>query len=254
MQNHVELENKGFMIRGMLHLPERDRCKVPGVVIFHGYTGNKMEPHFILVKLSRALEKLGIASARFDFYGSGESEGTFQDMTPDSELRDAKTILDYMRSLDAIDKNRIGLCGLSMGGYIAGITAGDYRDYVKALCLLAPAGNIKEIFESDMAEENKIGEGLFDVDGLILNAKARESAAKIDHIKRTSMFDKKVCIIHGDKDESVPYSVVQNYRNALKNSEFHNIEGADHTFNSAKWEDEVIKIVTRFFKRELLIY
>lgn len=251
MQKHVEIGYDGPVLRGMLHLPDNTKGRVPGVIMFHGFTGNKMESHFIFVKLSRALEKAGIASVRFDFYGSGESDGMFQEMTPDTELRDARAILDYVRGLNAIDSQRIGICGLSMGGYIAGITAGDCRENVKALCLLAPAGNIKEIFERDMSMGKKVGENLFDIGGLVLNAAARDSAAGIDHLQRTSMFDKRTCIIHGTNDNSVPYSVGLQYRDVLKNSEFYSIEGADHTFTSFEWETRVIEIVTEFFRREL---
>ena len=57
MQKAIELVSQGLTLRGMLHMPENVPGKVPVVVIFHGFTGNKMEPHFIFVKLSRMLEK-----------------------------------------------------------------------------------------------------------------------------------------------------------------------------------------------------
>lgn len=59
----------------MLHVPGDANGKLPIVCIYHGFTGNKMEPHFIFIKLSRLLEKKGIASVRFDFGGSGEGDG-----------------------------------------------------------------------------------------------------------------------------------------------------------------------------------
>ena len=55
MQKAIELVSQGLTLRGMLHMPENVPGKVPVVVIFHGFTGNKMEPHFIFVKLSRML-------------------------------------------------------------------------------------------------------------------------------------------------------------------------------------------------------
>lgn len=251
MQKHVELTYNGITLRGMFHHPEGNSGKYPGVILFHGFTGNKMESHFLFVKLSRALEKVGIASVRFDFYGSGESDGSFQEMTPDTEIKDGKAILEYMKSIDIIDNRRIGICGLSMGGYIAGIIAGDCKNDVKALCLMAPAGNIKEIFEANMTEQNRAGKNLYDIGGFLLNASARDSAANIDHIKRTSMFDKKVCIIHGTNDQSVPYNIGLQYKNAMRQTEFYPIEGSNHTFNSIEWENKVIDIVTGFFIREL---
>jgi len=105
MQKAVEIiDQRGLTLRGMLHVPDGAVGKVPVVAIYHGFTGNKMEPHFIFVKLSRALEKKGIASVRFDFAGSGESDGDFIDMTISGEISDAKCILDYAYGLDFADK------------------------------------------------------------------------------------------------------------------------------------------------------
>jgi alpha/beta superfamily hydrolase len=89
MQKAVEIQSRNLTLRGMLHIPEGVSGKVPIVCIFHGFTGNKMEPHFIFVKLSRMLEARGIASIRFDFGGSGESDGDFIDMTISHELEEA---------------------------------------------------------------------------------------------------------------------------------------------------------------------
>lgn len=251
MQRPVEITNNGLVLRGMLHIPDSVQGKTPGVVIYHGFTGDKMEPHFIFVKLSRLLEKQGIANIRFDFGGSGESDGNFEDMTPQTELSDAKAILNYFRSFEFINMDRIGICGLSMGGYIGGITAGDNRDIVKALCMWAPAGNIKDIFQQGMQRVARIREGLYDVGGNVVNIKMFESAASINHMERTAAFDKETCIIHGTGDTSVPYEIGLKYKRAMKNPEFHTIEGADHTFNKYEWERRVIDITVDFFRRTL---
>lgn len=251
MEKAVEIVNRGRTLRGMLHVPNGLCGKIPGIAMYHGYTGNKMESHFIFVKLSRALERAGIASVRFDFACSGESDGDFKDMTPETELSDAKAILDYLRNIECIDLDRIGICGLSMGGYIAGITAGDNAGMVKALCMWAPAGNIKYIFKDGLDNCLKTGDGLVDIGALELNRKAYEIASRIDHIGRTKAYKGKTCIIHGTSDTSVPSKFVEEYRDNMKNVEFHNIDGADHTFTAIRWENEVIDITSEFFKKEL---
>lgn len=251
MEKAVEIVNRGLTLRGMLYLPDGLNKKVPGIAMYHGYTGNKMESHFIFVKLSRALARAGIASVRFDFAGSGESDGDFKDMTPETELSDAKAILEYLRNMECIDKCRVGICGLSMGGYVAGITAGDNSSMVKALCMWAPAGNIKYIFKDELGSCLKTADGLVDVGGLELNRRAYEIAEGIDHIGRTQAYKGKTCIIHGTSDTSVPSKFVEEYRDNMNDVEFHNIDGADHTFTAVRWENQVIDITTEFFKREL---
>ncbi|KLU63127.1 hypothetical protein CEB3_c04770 [Peptococcaceae bacterium CEB3] len=60
----------------MEHFPtDMSDEEIPAVILFHGFTGTKLEPHRLLLKISHALEKLGFASFRFDFLGSGESDG-----------------------------------------------------------------------------------------------------------------------------------------------------------------------------------
>src|SRR5579884_4035510 len=115
----VEFANvRGKLLRGMIHRPPRTRGRrQPAVVFFHGFTGDRMESHWIFIKCARALAREGIASLRFDFYGSGESEGTFEEATHQK----------------GIDPGRLGLCGLSLGGCIAACVA--HASRAKALVL-----------------------------------------------------------------------------------------------------------------------
>ncbi len=122
MEQYVELNNSKGILRGVMHLPEDRGTKgmLRGVIMYHGFTGNRMEPGFMFVRFSRLLAENGIASIRFDFWGSGESGGTFDKMTLSGEIEDAEDILDYFKSRDEIDGSRIFLLGLSMGGLLVG--------------------------------------------------------------------------------------------------------------------------------------
>jgi len=149
MQQAVEIISNGNILRGMVNKPDDIIGKVPTVIILHGFGGNKMGPHFIFVKLSRLLETIGIASVRFDFAGSGESDGEFSEMTVSGELCDARSILQYVKTLDFVDTKNIAIVGFSMGGAIASMLAAEYKKYIHSLCLWAPAGNMGEIVLKD---------------------------------------------------------------------------------------------------------
>ncbi len=123
MQTPVVFENEGQKLFGMIHMPE-GKGPWPGVVFCHGFTGHKIETHCIFVKLAREMCRRGIAVLRFDFRGSGESEGLFEEMTVQGEISDAGKALEFLAGYKGIDPSRIGLLGFSLGGLVASIGVG----------------------------------------------------------------------------------------------------------------------------------
>jgi pimeloyl-ACP methyl ester carboxylesterase len=142
VQKAIELVYRGQTLRGMEHVPEVSGDKVPAVVLYHGFTGNKLEPHRMFLKISRALEESGVAAFRYDFLGSGESDGNFEEMTVSKEVAEAHAILDSVKQDPRIDPERVMLLGMSMGGLVASLVAGDRPADVAKLMLLCPAGDM----------------------------------------------------------------------------------------------------------------
>ena len=85
MEKFISFKNHGQRIVGM--------TRAPALLICHGFTGDKVENHFIFVKMARRLADAGFFAMRFDFRGSGESEGDFSDMTVPAEIDDARVAL-----------------------------------------------------------------------------------------------------------------------------------------------------------------
>lgn len=255
MQKAVEIRNKDITLRGVLHTPEIITGKIPIVCLFHGFTGSRVEQHFIFVKLSRILENIGIASVRFDFDGSGESDGNFVDMTISKELDDAKAILSYVKSLDFVDTSKIAVLGLSLGGAVASMLAGDCKDDIKTLCLWAPAGNMEELVmvkgtEEDVNEMRK--RGYYDVGGLSVGTDFVDDVVKLDIFARAAAYDKNVLLIHGTADKTVPFSTSERYAEIYgTQAVFHAVNGSDHTFNSKEWEEETLDYTAGFLEGEL---
>lgn len=251
LQKAVEIERNGMTLRGMLHVPDNKKGKVPLTIMFHGFTGNKLESHFIFVKQSRALEKAGIASLRFDFLGSGESDGDFKNMTLSGELEDAEAILEYAKSLDFVDQEKIFVLGISMGGAVASMLAGLHNDDIAALCLWAPAGNMPDIIRQRLCELKFSVEDIdieyYDLDGFLLGRGFIEDICKIDIYGKASGYKKDVFILHGNKDMTVPLSASHRYLDVYGDrGRLHVVDGADHTFNKKEWEEEVISKTTRY--------
>ncbi|MBN2150458.1 MAG: alpha/beta fold hydrolase [Candidatus Lokiarchaeota archaeon] len=104
----------GTRIDALVYTPAGAAGDVPGVVVGHGFTGNKryMQP------LSIELAKRGWAVVAIDFRGHGSSGGHVETSHSGTELEDDLAAgLEYLAGLGNVD--RLGLVGHSMGGRAA---------------------------------------------------------------------------------------------------------------------------------------
>jgi len=132
----IVLENEGQKIFGIFHRPY-GQGPFPTVLMCHGLAGHKTGKYRLYVHLSERLSKIGIASLRIDFRGSGDSEGNFSEMTLESEVSDAKIALQYLRERKDVDISRLGLFGRSVGGTVA-LMAAKESGPIKSLAIWAP--------------------------------------------------------------------------------------------------------------------
>jgi len=147
------LEVNTQKLRGMIHLPS-GKGPFPAVALFHGFGGQRMEPHFIFVKLARLLAKNEIIAARFDFRGSGESDGEFEKMTILTEVEDGMKIMDFLSKHPLVDRTRLGVVGLSLGGCIARLVATE-RDNIRCLVLWSAVADVEELMREKLREQDE---------------------------------------------------------------------------------------------------
>jgi alpha/beta superfamily hydrolase len=122
-------------LEGKLSLPEGEAA-CAGVVVCHPHPlyGGTMDNN-IVIAVSQALAQASIASLRFNFRGVGESQGFYSEGI--GEQDDVKAAIGCLISQEAVDLDRIGLCGYSFGAGVAlDVAAKDPR--VKALALVSP--------------------------------------------------------------------------------------------------------------------
>jgi len=250
----VEFPNaRGKLLRGMMHWPAGAEGPLPAVIFFHGFTGDRMESHWIFIKCARALARVGIASLRFDFYGSGESEGTFHEATLQGEIADARGAVRFMQRQAGIDPARLGLCGLSLGGCVAACVAGAAK--AKALVLWSAVAHpaILQKLSKKLGKPSPNHKGDFEYDAREISARFLKDAAKVDPLGAVRRFRKPTLIIHPGKDDAVPRSHAQDFVEAsgagIKQRVI--IPGADHTYTSIAWETEVIGLTFEWFRRYL---
>ncbi|MBE3598789.1 MAG: alpha/beta fold hydrolase [Limnochordaceae bacterium] len=132
----IRIVVEGQQLIGIVHRPPGGADeRPPAVVLCHGFGGHKAENHRLFVKAARAMARAGMAALRFDFRGSGDSEGEFEEMTLSGEVTDALAALAYARSHVG---RPVALLGMSMGGAVATLVAERDGDVARS-CSGAPS-------------------------------------------------------------------------------------------------------------------
>ena len=137
----------GVVLAGELRLPAASGVKRYPVVLLLG--GGGPSPHGIYPLLEERLLAKGIATLSYDKRGIGKSSGEFVD-TMELMQRDAVAAINYLRSRPDLDGKRIAVLGLSQGGVLSPILAGDDPAIRAVVMLAAPAGERGVMFLDEM--------------------------------------------------------------------------------------------------------
>lgn len=238
---------------GMLHLPSLSG-RYPCVIFCHGFTGHRIEAHRLFVKAARELVRFDMAAFRFDFRGSGESEGDFSDITITSELEDLHAAVQFVSSFECVDANRLALLGLSLGGCVAACYAAT-DERIKAIVLWNAVARPDEILRrhlSSGAASELEEKGWIDIGGLKVSRPFFDELPSIKPVELVSRFKGRALIVHGSADTVVPVDDAHLYAEALgSRADLHIVDGADHTFARCQHEEHVIWLTCNWLKRQL---
>ena len=257
IETPVTFDRKNVQLVGMLHLPENVQTKVPAVLLLHGFTGHKSDTHFIFTRLARSLAASGVAVLRFDFAGSGDSEGEFADMTILTELQDAKTALKFLKSRTEIDTTKIGLLGFSMGGCVAALLVGEVQDF-QTIVLWAPVAfpvktfaYIPQKYTAKMFHDRKV----YDLHGFYVSQKFLDILPDLSPLQSVKNFMRPALVIQGGEDKSVypesgkAYAEIFRQNNPASHLEL--IDDANHVFSSMELTEKVVSLTKEWFLRYL---
>ncbi|OGG07021.1 hypothetical protein A3D05_02160 [Candidatus Gottesmanbacteria bacterium RIFCSPHIGHO2_02_FULL_40_24] len=217
------------------------------VILAHGISVDKEEDGMFCA-LAEMLAESGMVSLRFDFRGHGESGGKQEEMTLPGEMKDLSAVY---KKVQERGFRKIGIVGSSLGGGITVLAANIFQDDVKALCLWNPVLNYNETFINPflpwlrddinrMKEElkrtgrtNLPGEQPFKIGRQLF-----EEMKKIEPYKRLDRIKIPVLIIHGDKDNYVPFKHSEAALGSLKGwKKLIKIKGSDHGFSGEKGDE-----------------
>lgn len=252
-ERQIAFENQGQKLYGFLHVPE-GAGPYPAVALLHGFGGNHIEPHALFPKAARTLAAAGVAALRFDFRGSGDSEGDFRDVTLEGEVDDAHAGLDFLAEQPEVDASRLGLLGLSLGGLVTACTASTRPD-LRAIALWSAVAHLGELFALSTTPEQQqqlVAQGYVDAGGLAVGLELARQATITDPVTAVTSYDGPVLVAHGTDDQVVPVEHAYRYKAALGDrAELRIIEGADHVYSRLSWERMLIDATVDWFRRHL---
>ena len=227
---------KNEQIVGMVHYGKEN---FPIAIICHGWAAHRFFPEFLL-DAAREMSKKGINVIRFDFRGTGESQGKWEDQTITSMLEDLDAIINFAKG--KFENDKICLVGHSQGAYVAFLKAA--RDK-RVKCLVSWMGRMWDIEDSIFIINEYKRKGYVYTRYAIISRKYIQDSLKyklkedIKNIKVPTLF------IYGEKDDwTYPSSCFEIFNKLQAKKKLLILEDLDHHFNgkdSKKLLKETIK-------------
>ncbi len=225
--------------------------KFPTIIMLHGFTGNHLEPSFLFARFSKIAAEEGFATVRFDFKGSGNSDGEFYEMTSKTELQDTLEMLKIVKNDKRFDKNNLFILGLSMGGTIALRTVGRKPEDFKGCILWSAASFNKEVFSKGFSESKdkmiKTPNG-YDLGGIEISEEFIKEISSYNAVEEAKIFKGPYLLVHGSNDPTVPVEVSKKASKILPNSKLKIVDNADHTYRRISWSNELFDSTLEFLK------
>ncbi len=222
----------GARLALLLHLPEAPR-RAPCVVACHGLGASKDSDKYLL--LASELPGAGLALARFDFRGCGESSGSEEESTVGTRVDDLSAVLGYLAGHRRLD-GRFGLLGSSMGGYVALHVAAARGDAPPVVTWNAPA-DLDDLMQT--APDDTPGFGLAFFRELRIATYAAAPAGVSRHL-----------VIQGEADDVVPVEHgTALFARAAEPCDMLIISGADHRLTAPGHRKEAVARSVEWFQR-----
>lgn len=210
-----------------------DRGRKPVLIICHGFRGGK-DGSGRAVELGQKIAAAGYHVLRFDFAGTGDSEGEFAEITLSGYMADLSAAVNFTGEITA---GPVVVLGRSFGGTTAVCQAAvDSR--IAGVCVWAAPAALAETFEVPLAEAmGQFAQG----DTMTVVDEAGEFSLRRSFFDDFANHDiycaagrispRPFLIIHGKTDETVAVEQGRKlYHAAGQPRELQIIEGADHRF------------------------
>ncbi|TVX99377.1 alpha/beta hydrolase [Paenibacillus cremeus] len=239
IQIHQWIESRNKKISCMIH-PAKNANLNSVVVFCHGFTGEKLGANRFLLNMARVIQEIGVSVVRFDFLGSGESEGSFSEETTVSGWKvDLSTVVAWIANQPEFQSSSIYLLGHSLGGCVILLHEEGEIPIAGRIALapvIDPISNFRDIIigrqlweqaVSGQTITNFYGKGFSLHKEFVLDLLTE----KHQPLKAVQQYNTPLLVIHGNSDAAVPHqgseTLVGSYQGE---KELYTIDQCDHVF------------------------
>jgi dipeptidyl aminopeptidase/acylaminoacyl peptidase len=197
----------------------------PGLLYYHGVVQNK-EAYVDTHPLARRLADEGFAVAIPDAPGHGQRpagatlverlrQSLAREFCRDIELGgdESGALCDWLASQPGVDGARLGVLGISMGGYTTAVVAARQSARLRAAVCIAGSADLTTC----MQETDSIAPGRWGPPDRSIDAETRERIARIDPLGYPDRYAPlPLLLLHGERDTWNPPATSQRFHAALQ--------------------------------------
>ncbi len=243
MSASIEIKNGDRCLAARVH----GSCTDSLAISCHGMLSTKDGDKHVM--LAAELERLGVATCRFDFSGRGESQGSLFDLSYSTELTDVQAVIEHFAHRGV---QRFALFGSSMGGAVA-LLAAARDERIVAVATLAAVAHTELIDERHPEEARSWHQlGYVDTPAGRIGRAFYDDALAHDVLSAVRIVRAPILVLHGDRDEIVPVSDAHDIASTARNASLDIVYGADHRFSNPVHLRPALRCIASFLAASLL--